>query len=99
MEKTREDASSGIADNNKGRGARGQQDERGSRGQQDERGSQGERIKSDGNEWTKRGCTYKERNKDKVPDSIRRDFPYAYHIHPPQLSHTKCRPHHPSTFR
>jgi hypothetical protein len=70
MEKTREDASSGIADNNMGRGARGQQDERGitrgqqdergSRGQQDERGSQGERIKSDGNEWTKRGCTYKE---------------------------------------
>jgi hypothetical protein len=48
MEKTREDASSGIADNNKGRGARGQQDERGiARGQQDERGSQGERIKSE----------------------------------------------------
>jgi hypothetical protein len=89
MEKTREDASKGIADNNKGRrGARGQQDERevtrgqqderGSRGQQDERGSQGERIKSDGNEGTKRGCTYKERNKDEVPDSVRRNSPYTY---------------------
>jgi hypothetical protein len=64
MEKTREDTSRGIAHNNKGRGARGQQDERGvTSGQQDERGSQEERIKSDGNEGTKRRCTYIERNK------------------------------------
>jgi hypothetical protein len=69
MEKTREDASRDIADNNKGRGARGQHNERGeqrskdergvTRGQQDERGSQGERIKSDGNEGTTRGCNIK----------------------------------------
>jgi hypothetical protein len=59
MEKTREDPSRGIAYNNNGRGAKGQQYERGNQratgregepeGNRTRGGTRGERIKSDGN--------------------------------------------------
>jgi hypothetical protein len=70
-EKTREDASRGIADSNKGRGARGQQDERGvTRGQPGREGEPRGKNKERRKRMDKRGSIYKEGNKDKVHDSI-----------------------------
>jgi hypothetical protein len=79
-EETREDASRGIADNNNGRGARGQQDERGvTRGQPGREGEPRGKNKERRKLMDQRGCIYKEGNKDKVPDSIRRNSLFTYH--------------------